>query len=89
MKTIQHKVFMESVAYPVWTWNASARRERSHERTRQMAEAFIREIGADTVLSVTESAPTLGRFSVVVWWSRETEADDALVVRASEAEQDG
>jgi hypothetical protein len=89
MKTIHHKVFMESVAYPVWTWNASARRERSHERIRQMAEAFMSEIGADNVLSVTESAPTLGRFSVVVWWSRETEDKDALVIRASEEGQNG
>ena len=80
---------MEAVAYPVWTWNASARRERSHERTCQMAEAFISEIGVDKVLSVTESAPTRGRFSVVVWWSRETADKDALVIRASEGGQNG
>ena len=54
-----------------------------------MAEAFISEIGADKVLSVTESAPTLGRFSVVVWWSRETKDNDALVIRASEEGQNG
>ena len=89
MKTIHHKVFMESVAYPVWTWNASARRERSHEKTRQLAEAFINEIGVDNVLSVTECAPTLGRFSVVVWWSREFEATDTPVIRASEEGQPG
>ena len=54
-----------------------------------MAEAFISEIGADNVLSVAESAPTVGRFSVVVWWSREIQGNDPLVIRASEEGQNG
>jgi hypothetical protein len=87
MKSIQHKVFLESVAYPIWAWNASARRERSRKRVRQRVEAFINEIGVDKVVSVTEHAGTFGPFSVVVWWYREFTDADTPVVRASDENQ--
>jgi hypothetical protein len=87
MKSIQHKAFVESKACPIWCTNARAHRERNRERIRQQAEAFINEIGADNVLSVTEHAPTLGPFSVVVWWYREFTNADALVVRATDEKQ--
>ena len=87
MKSVQHKVFVESVVYRIWRWNARARREQNRERVRQRAEVFINEIGVDNVVSVTEHAPTIGPFSVVVWWYREFTDSDALVVRATEEEQ--
>jgi len=87
MKRIQHKVFVESKVYPIWCTNARERRERSRERIRQHAEAFINEIGVDNIVSVTENAPTLGPFSVVVWWYREFTNAEALVVRATDEQQ--
>ena len=87
MKSIQHNAFVESAVYPIWSWNARARRERNRERIRQRAEAFISEIGVDNVVSVTEHAPTLGPFSVVVWWYREFTESDALVVRATDQKE--
>ena len=87
MKSVQHKVFVESAVYPIWSWNARARRERNRERVRQRAEAFINEIGVDNVVSVTEQAPTIGPFSVVVWWYREFTDSDTLVVRATDEKQ--
>ena len=88
MKSIQHSAFVESVTYPVWGWKARARRERSRESIRQRAEEFINEIGVDNVVSVIEHAPTLGPFSVVVWWYREFTMSDALVERATGEKQD-
>ncbi|MGH7970446.1 MAG: hypothetical protein ACREIC_17110, partial [Limisphaerales bacterium] len=84
---VQHSVFVESVPYPIWGWNARARRERHREKVRERAEAFINDIGVDNVVSVAEHAPTFGPFSVVVWWYREFTESDALVVRATEGEQ--
>ena len=83
MKSIQHKSFVESKVYPIWCTNAHQRRERNREKIRQQAEAFIETIGADHVVSVNEHAPTLGPFSVVVWYRQFTN-DDALVVRAAD-----
>jgi len=87
MKVVQHKVFVESVAYPVWGWHASAHREQSRERTRQRAEAFVNEIGIDHVVSLIEHAPTVGRFSVVVWWHQEITDTETPVIRASSENQ--
>jgi hypothetical protein len=84
MKTIQHKVFVESVVYPIWSWGAWARRERNRERLRQQAETFINEIGVGNVVSITEHASTFEPFSVVVWWFREFSESDTLVVRAGD-----
>jgi hypothetical protein len=84
MKSMQHKAFVESKVYPIWCTNASERRERNRERIRQQAEAFINEIGVENIVSVTEHAPTLGPFSVVVWWYREFTNAEALVVRATD-----
>ena len=82
---MRHSVFVEPKVCPVWCWNAQARRARSREKVRARAEAFINEIGADTVVSITEQAPLLGPFSVVVWY-RELTDDGGLVVRAADAE---
>ena len=60
MKRVRHKTFVG----PVIVIGLHA----SRERIRENAEAFINEIGADTVLSVAEHAMTLGPFSVVVWY---------------------
>jgi len=87
MKTIQHNVFSEKAEYAIWGRDARARRERNRERIRQRAEAFINEIGVENVVSVTENAPTVGPFSVVVWWYREFANTDTLVVRASDENQ--
>ena len=81
MKSMQHKAFVESKVYPIWCTNASERRERNRERIRQQAEAFINEIGVENIMSVTEHAPTLGPFSVVVWWYREVSETETLVMR--------
>ncbi len=82
---MRHSVFVEPKVYPIWCWNAHTRRARSREKLRARAEAFINEIGADTVVSVAEHAPLLGAFTVVVWY-REMTDDGGLVARAVEAE---
>jgi hypothetical protein len=92
MKTIQHSVFVSSVVYSVLSIlsrNGATRRleDREREKIRQQAEEFINGIngiGAENVVSVTEHAPLLGPFSVVVWWQREAANADALVVRAAD-----
>jgi hypothetical protein len=84
MKSVQHKAFVESAVYSIWSWNARARREQNRERVRQRAEVFINEIGVEKVVSVTEHAPIIGPFSVVVWWYREFTDSDTLVVRATD-----
>ena len=84
MKSIQHSAFSEKAVYPVWGWNANARRERNRDRIRRRAAAFINEIGVDNLVSVIEHAPTIGPFSVVVWWYREFDDADTMVVRASD-----
>ena len=38
---------------------------------RKRAEAFINEIGVESVVSIHEHASILGPFSVVVWWYQE------------------
>ena len=38
------------------------------EELRQEAEAFINEVGADRVLSVTERTTNENRFVIVVWY---------------------
>lgn len=71
MKKIQNTVFIESKGQPIWSWkNAHTRRltAQRREKIREQAEAFINEIGVERVVSVTEHAPSLGPFSVVVWW---------------------
>ena len=87
MKRIEHNVFVEAATIPIWSLGAQARRERSQEKIRNRAEAFINEIGADRVVSVSEHVPTFGRFSLVVWWYREFTEADTPVVRAMEEHQ--
>jgi hypothetical protein len=88
MKVIQHSVFAESSEWPILSIFASgvaARRARGRERIRERAEAFINEIGIQSVVSVSEHASTLGPFSVVVWWYRELPPDtETLVIRPSD-----
>jgi hypothetical protein len=83
MNAIRHSTFVESTVYPIWSWNATARRERKRESIRQRAEEFINEIGVDKVVSVTEHAPSFGPFSVVVWYREAVNTDD-LVLRAAD-----
>jgi hypothetical protein len=98
MKIIQHSVFVSSVVYPVLSLLSRTEGfvradERRREQIRQQAEEFINGIGADKVVAVTEDAPTLGPFSVVVWWrrdftdTREVTGTDALVIRAVDDKQ--
>ena len=91
MKAIQHSVFAEPGGYsigflPLPTYPA-VRRERNRETIRRQVEAFINEIGVESVVSITEHAPTLGPFSVVVWWYRELPGKpdtETLVIRAAD-----
>lgn len=76
MKVIEHSVFEEpGVGYPIglifFPSLLAARRERNRERVRKKVEAFIKEIGVESVVSITEHASTLGPFAVTVWWCRE------------------
>ncbi len=76
MKVIEHSVFEEPGAgYPIglilFPSLLAARRERNRESIRKKVEAFIQEIGVESVVSITEHAPTLGPFAVAVWWYRE------------------
>jgi len=87
MKAIQHAVFAESRGYSIgsiFSSNFAVRRERDRETIRQRAEAFISQIGVESVVSITEHASTLGPFSVVVWWYRELPDTETLVIRASD-----
>jgi len=88
MKVIQHSVFAESRGYPLgsilFSTSFPVRRERNRERIRQRVEAFINKIGVENVVSVSEHGPTLGPFSVVVWWYREVPEGETLVIRASD-----
>jgi hypothetical protein len=95
MKIIEHSVFEEpGVGYPIglilFPSMLAARRERNRERIRKKVEAFINEIGVESVLSITEHASTLGPFAVTVWWYRElpdvpkVPDTETEVIRASE-----
>jgi hypothetical protein len=88
MKRIEHTVFAEpeSVRFrsPLWALLSfpPTGGERKRERIRRQAESFINETGAENVVSVTEHAPTLGQFSVVVWWYHELPETETPVIRA-------
>ena len=95
MKIIQHSVFEEpGIGYPVglilFPTLLAARRERNRERIRKKVEAFINEIGVESVVSITEDASTLGPFAATVWWYRELPdkpekpATETQVIRPSE-----
>ncbi len=97
MKVIQHSVFEESrVWYPLAIMllfssaGVEAQRARSREKIRERAEAFINEIGLESVVAITEHGSSLGPFSVVVWWRREVQDTEkvpdteTLVIRASD-----
>ena len=55
--------------------------EGMRERIRRQAETFINETGAENIVSVTEHAPTLGPFSIVVWWHHDVPDTDTPVIR--------
>jgi hypothetical protein len=89
MKRIEHTVFSEpeSRRRPFWAlFFPVGGQERTRERLRRQAEAFINETGPGNLVSVIEHAPDFGPFSVVVWRYREV-PDDTPVIRASAAEQ--
>jgi hypothetical protein len=86
MKRIEHTVFAEPESVrlrsPFWALLfPPTGGERKRERIRRQAEDFINESGAKNIVSVTEHAPTLGRFSVVVWWYHEVPDADTPVIR--------
>jgi hypothetical protein len=90
VKRIEHTVFAEPelVRSPLRALMFPPKGgERKRERIRQQAETFINETGADKIVSVAEHAPTLGPFSVVVWWCRELPDTETPVVRASAENQ--
>ena len=64
MGTIKHRVFQAPHLEPSLTMRDL------QEKRRVEAEAFLNEIGADRVISVTESGGT-GDFAVVVWYREE------------------
>lgn len=87
MKRIEHTVFAEaeSLRFKFLIWALlfpPIAGERKHERIRRQAVAFINETGAENVISVVDHAPTLGPFSVVVWWHHEVPDSDTPVIRA-------
>lgn len=68
---MEHSVFAEpAIESPIglilFPSMLAARRERNRERVRKKVEAFIKEIGVESVVSITE-----GPFAVTVWWYRE------------------
>ena len=96
MKVIEHSVFEEPGAgYPIslilFPWLLARARARNRERIRKEVEAFIKQIGVESVVSITEHAPTLGPVAVTIWWYRElpdvpeTSATETQVIRPSEA----
>ncbi len=62
MPTIHHKTFAGSTFY----WRGTLLGNR--EKIRAQAEAFVKEVGVENVVSITEHAMTFGPFSVVVWY---------------------
>jgi hypothetical protein len=89
VKRIEHTVFAEpeSVRFrsPFWALIfPPPDHECKRERIRRQAEAFINATGAENVVSLTEHAPTLGSFSVVVWWYHEVPDTGTPVIRAFE-----
>ena len=95
MKIMEHSVFAEpGIGYPIglilFPTLLAARREQNRESVRKKVEAFINEIGVESVVSITEHASTLGPFSITVWWYRdlpdmpEKPATEAQVIRPSE-----
>ena len=96
MKVIEHSVFAEpGIGFPgigliLFPSLLAARRERNRERVRMKVEAFIKEIGVESVVSITEDTSTLGPFAVTVWWCRELpdtpekSKAEATVIRPSE-----
>ncbi len=89
MKRIGHTVFAEPESlrfrFPIWALLfRPIGGERKRERIRRQAVAFINETGAERIVSVTEHGPTLGPFSVVVWWYHELSDIDTPVIRAFE-----
>jgi hypothetical protein len=89
MKQIEHTSFAEPdsarIRSPFWAlFFPPTDRERNRERIRRQAESFINETGAENIVSVTEHAPTLGPFSIVVWWHHELPDTDTPVIRAFE-----
>jgi hypothetical protein len=95
MKVIEHSVFEEpevaySIGFILFPSLLAARRERHRERIHKRVEAFIKEIGVESVVSITENASTLGPFAVTVWWYRELPdirekpATETQVIRPSE-----
>jgi hypothetical protein len=87
VKRIEHTVFAEPESlrfrFPIWALLfRPIGGERKRERIRGQAEAFINETGAERIVSITEHAPTLGPFSVVVWWYHEVPDTDTPVIRA-------
>jgi len=92
VKRIEHTVFAEPESFrfrsPFWALLfPRTGGERKRERIRRQAEAFINETGAEKVVSVAEHAPTLGPFSVVVWWYHEVPEIETPVIRASAQDQ--
>jgi hypothetical protein len=88
LKRIEHTVFVEpdsaKIRSPFWAlFFPPTDGERNRERIRRQAEAFINETGAENIVSVAEHSPTLGPFSVVVWWCHEVPDTDTPVIRAT------
>lgn len=77
---MRHKAFVGPIIY----WNARSLIE-NRERIREQAQAFINDIGAERVVSVTEHAMTFGPFSVVVWYRAEEDTADSGVIACSGA----
>jgi len=63
MVVMRHKAFVG----PTFYWNFRPL-NANREKIRDLAEAFINEIGAANVTSVAEHAMSFGPFSVVVWY---------------------
>lgn len=76
MKIMEHRVFAEPgmgfhIGLILFPSVFAARREQNRARARKKVEVFIKEIGVESVVSITEDASSLGPFAVTVWWYRE------------------
>jgi hypothetical protein len=81
MATVRHKTFIG----PTWYLQGRSIND-NREVIRTRAEAFIRALGPENVVSVCEHAMTFGPFSVVVWYRTEAAlADDNPVVHLGNA----
>ncbi len=80
METLRHKTFVGPTLY---LQGVSLNENR--EAIRALAQAFIRDLGAENVVSICEHAMTFGPFTVVVWYRSWAASEEPAVAQVTNA----